>query len=188
MTVVLDHTFLGGVGGALNRICKEQWGTAQPRAPGMWDCCSDISDVSCCPAGPAAAAMWRYSNGMWPRYYRPAWTPGQSHYKFPTESPLLHLFPLLSEFSAGAGQAMGWVSVFYPEPMCTSWSRFPCQQDQSYLAQSSFSHGIWGVMAILSLLVTGLRLHISATRPKDSSGFGSILGLPEAFFSSNSNF
>lgn len=35
--------------------------------------------------------------------------------KFPTESPVHHLFLLLlCEFSAGAGQAMGWVSVFSP--------------------------------------------------------------------------
>lgn len=77
----------------------------------------------------------------------------------------------------------GFFQCFHPEPTCTRWNRFPCQQDQSYLAWSSFSHGIWGVMAVLPLLVTGLRLHSSATRPKDSSGFGSIPGLPEAFFS-----
>lgn len=101
--------------------------------------------------------------------------------------PVLHLcLLLLCEFSAGAGQAMGWVSVFLP------WTHVHKLEQVSLSAGSvlpcPYSHGLWGVMAILPLLVTGLRLQISATRPEDSSGFGSVPGLPEALFSCNSNF
>lgn len=106
MTVVLDHTFLGGnpwielVRAVRNCTAKSPW---------VWEWCSG------CPAGPAAAAAtWRYRNGMWPRYYSPAQTPGQSSYKFPTESSVLHLCLLLCEFCTGAGQVMDWVSVFSP--------------------------------------------------------------------------
>lgn len=61
-----------------------------------------------------------------------------------TNSPLSPQCFTFSSVNSVLVQAWPWAGFqcFHPEPMCTSWSRFPCQQDQSYPAQSSFSHGI----------------------------------------------
>lgn len=147
-------------------------------APGVWECCSG-SFVQPCRTCCCSHVEIQQRNVA--QVLQPCSELGRAMTNSPL-SPQCFTFAF-SSVNSLLVQARPWAGFrcFHSEPTCTSWSRFPCQQDQSYPAQSSFSHGIWGVMAILALLVTGLRLHISATWPKDYSGFGSIPGLPEAF-------
>lgn len=58
-----------------------------------------------------------YRNGAWPRYYSPAWTPGQSHSKSPTEQSQSFTFAFSFSVNSLLVQARPWAGFwcFYPE-------------------------------------------------------------------------
>lgn len=126
---------LGAWGGALNRICKEQWGTAQPRAPGMWDCCSGISVLPCrtCCCSNLETQQWNGAQVL------------QACLDTCTEPLQIPQSFIFSIFSVNAllVHARPWAGFqcFHPEPMSTSWSSFLVSKISPTLPRVPFPMG-----------------------------------------------